>query len=199
MKKLSPLIISIALHAAAIVVVLVLSTRLYNAGSEVVDFVFYQGPTLKGDPHGSKAPVKQVVQQKPQAADEKATSSLSSSESQSSAEQAQKGSVFGGSEGLPVPTSDSLVTQEPSIVFEPKKKERTEEARRNGYTGKARMRVLIDQEGNVREVTLLNELKYGLDLRAIELAKQTKFKPAMMNSNPVTVLREFTVTFKATD
>lgn len=103
------------------------------------------------------------------------------------------------SESLPIPVADYLITEEPSVISEPKNKQRTEEARKNGYTGTIRMKILVDTEGVVRDVKLLNSLKYGLDQRAIEIVKQVKLSPAKVNGKPVTVLRDFTITFKATD
>lgn len=102
-------------------------------------------------------------------------------------------------DSLPIPVADYLITDEPVVISEPKNKQRTEEARKNGYTGTAKLKILIDAEGNVRDVQLLNSLKYGLNERAIELAKQVKLSPAKVNGKAVSVIRDFTITFKATD
>lgn len=102
-------------------------------------------------------------------------------------------------DSLPIPVADYLITDEPRVISEPKNKQRTEEARKNGYTGTSRMKILVDTEGNVRDVKLLNSLKYGLDERAVEIVKQVKLSPAKVNGKPVAVIRDFTITFKATD
>lgn len=95
--------------------------------------------------------------------------------------------------------AEGAVTEEPVIISEPKNKQRTEEARKHGYTGQARLKIFIDAEGNVQDVKLLNVLKYGLDQRAIDLAKQIRLSPAKINGKPVGVVRDFTINFKATD
>lgn len=98
------------------------------------------------------------------------------------------------------PVSDHhLITEEPVIIFEPPIKQRTEEARLNRYTGQAKLKVLIDTDGSIRDVKLLNSLKYGLDTRAIELVRQVKLSPAKVNGQPVAVVRDFTINFRATD
>lgn len=94
---------------------------------------------------------------------------------------------------------EGAVTEEPKIISEPPLKQRTEEARKHGYTGTAKLKILIDQEGYVQEVQLMNSLSYGLNERAIELAKQVRLSPARINGKPIPVLRDFTITFKATD
>ena len=102
-------------------------------------------------------------------------------------------------DSLPIPVADYLITDEPSIIFEPKNKQRTDEARKNGYTGIAILKILVDETGIVREVKLVNSLKYGLNERAIELAKQIKLSPAKINGKPVAVIRDFTINFKSND
>ena len=71
--------------------------------------------------------------------------------------------------------------------------------RQNGYTGIAILKILVDETGIVREVKLVNSLKYGLNERAIELAKQIKLSPAKINGKPVAVIRDFTINFKSND
>jgi TonB family protein len=72
----------------------------------------------------------------------------------------------------------------PSVVFriEP---EYTEEARRAKYQGSVLLLVLVDSEGSVREVRVIRSLGLGLDEKAVEAARQWKFKPAMRAGKPV--------------
>ncbi len=102
-------------------------------------------------------------------------------------------------DSLPIPVADYLITDEPVIIYEPKNKQRTEEARKNGYTAIAQLKILIDTDGIVRDVKLMNTLKYGLDIRAIELAQQVRLKPALVNGKAVAVIRDFTIQFKSSD
>lgn len=99
-------------------------------------------------------------------------------------------------DSLPIPADDFLVTQNVKLIFSPKA-QRTEEARKEGYTGDAQLSLLVDKDGIVRNVQLLNELKFGLGERAIEIAKQLKFSPAQVKGEPVAVRIKFVILFKS--
>ena len=95
-----------------------------------------------------------------------------------------------------IPADDFLVTQNVKLIFSPKA-QRTEEARKEGYTGDAQLSLLVDKDGVVRSVQLLNELKFGLGDRAIEIAQQLKFSPAQIKGEPVAVRIKFVILFKS--
>jgi periplasmic protein TonB len=60
------------------------------------------------------------------------------------------------------------------------------EARRLGIQGQVQVRLLVDDHGRVAQAKLLKGLGYGLDERALTLAKKIKFKPAIdTNDQPV--------------
>ena len=61
----------------------------------------------------------------------------------------------------------------------------TEEARRNGTGGMARLRVLLSATGKVTLVTVLTGPPDGLTEKAIEAACHIKFEPAMKGGQPV--------------
>lgn len=182
--------VSVLIHLTLVLVVIGLSHSLLNSKSNSVDFIVYQQAVQqKGNEQ-----IKKSIE--PKQKSKKAEQIISEGSSSSQQDLSDSGVE---SEGLPHAVSDSLITQDASIKYEPLKKERTEEARKNGYTGKAYLQILIDREGIVREVKILNELKYGLSEKARELALQTRFNPAKIKEEPVAVSRQFSVTFKATD
>ena len=61
----------------------------------------------------------------------------------------------------------------------------TEEARANRINGTVVLRVLVGADGDVKQVRVVSGLPYGLNEKAIEVARQTKFKPAMKDGKPV--------------
>ena len=63
----------------------------------------------------------------------------------------------------------------------------TEEARANGVSGTVMLRVQVDVDGNVSAVRVVSGLPYGLTEQAIDVARQTKFKPATKDGKPVSV------------
>lgn len=101
-------------------------------------------------------------------------------------------------DSLPIPADDFLVTQNAKLIFSPKLN-RTDEAKKEGYTGTAELTLLIDKEGLVREVKLLNDLKFGLNERALEIARQLRFQPAQIQGEPVAVRVRFNLNFKASN
>lgn len=61
----------------------------------------------------------------------------------------------------------------------------TQEARKYGIEGKLLIQAEIDEDGNVTGTKLINKLGYGLDEIVEKATKNTKFKPAIKNGNPV--------------
>ena len=61
----------------------------------------------------------------------------------------------------------------------------TEEARRANVSGVVRLRVVLGSDGSVRHVLVLRRLSHGLTEKAVEAARQVRFKPATLNGQPV--------------
>jgi TonB family protein len=72
----------------------------------------------------------------------------------------------------------------------------SEEARKARVSGIVIVECLIDKSGNVTDVNVLKPLPFGLDQAAVDAVKQWKFKPAVMNGEPVNVVFNLTVNFK---
>ena len=71
----------------------------------------------------------------------------------------------------------------------------TEAARANSTQGSVLLRVLVSADGNVNGVRVIRGLPDGLTEQAIEVAKQTKFKPAMKDGKPVAYLVALEINF----
>jgi protein TonB len=69
-------------------------------------------------------------------------------------------------------------------------------ARREGFEGDVRLRLLVDAEGRVREATVLSDPGRGLGPAAAEIARRhCRFEPALRQGQPVATEVPFTVRF----
>jgi len=61
----------------------------------------------------------------------------------------------------------------------------TEAARANDVQGSVLVRVLVGEDGSVKSVRVVRGLPFGLTEEAMNVARETKFKPAMKDGKPV--------------
>src|SRR5215212_1383299 len=71
-----------------------------------------------------------------------------------------------------------------------------EEARKARTTGAVKLDVLIDTDGNVADVTVLQGVPDGLTEAAVTAARQWKFEPVVMEGHAVPVLFQLTIAFR---
>jgi TonB family protein len=74
--------------------------------------------------------------------------------------------------------------------------EYSEEARKAKYSGTVLLSVIIDANGNTRDIHVVRPLGLGLDEKAIEAVAKWKFRPAMRNGHPVAVQAQVEVNFR---
>lgn len=85
----------------------------------------------------------------------------------------------------------------PAVLLTKTKANRTEAARKADYSGISQVELVIGSDGLVKNVKLRNSLPYGLDEVALTLAKESKFKPAMIKNKPVASAILFKVRFES--
>lgn len=68
------------------------------------------------------------------------------------------------------------------------------EAKRDGIQGKVQLQVVIDKEGHVTEVSVLQGPDVLVDA-AVEAVKQWVYRPTLLNGEPVRVLTTIDVNF----
>src|SRR5262249_22893436 len=83
-----------------------------------------------------------------------------------------------------VPTSTPTVDSRPVRLSSPQPRY-TEEARAKSIQGTVVLRVQVKEDGSVGAIRVVRGLPYGLSEQAIEVARNTKFKPAMKDGQPV--------------
>lgn len=92
--------------------------------------------------------------------------------------------------------SDGMITS-PAVLLTKTKANRTEAARQADYSGVAQVELVIGSDGMVKNAKLRNSLPYGLDEVALRIARESKFKPAMINNKPVASAILFKVRFES--
>ena len=75
----------------------------------------------------------------------------------------------------------------------------TTEARKSRISGIVILEAIIDHTGIVKDVQILKPLPFGLDQAAIDAVKQWKFRPGTLNGQPVDVIFNLTILFRAPD
>ncbi len=72
----------------------------------------------------------------------------------------------------------------------------SEPARRAKYQGTSVLWLVIDREGNSRDIRIARPTGFGLDEQAIAAVKQWHFQPAMKDGQPVDVQINIEVNFR---
>jgi periplasmic protein TonB len=72
----------------------------------------------------------------------------------------------------------------------------TEEARNAKTQGTCILWLIVDDQGNPRDIRVVRGLGYGLDAKAIEAVRQWRFHPAMKDGHPVNVQISVEVGFR---
>ena len=92
--------------------------------------------------------------------------------------------------------ADGAITA-PAVLLTKTKANRTEAARQADYAGVAQVELVVGADGAVKNAKLKNSLPYGLDDVALRIARESKFKPAMINNKPVASAILFKVRFES--
>ncbi len=77
--------------------------------------------------------------------------------------------------------------------------QRTPEAKKANYVADAKVLIIVNQQGVVDSAKLLNNLEYGLNEVALDIAKKLKFRPAKIGPNAVRTQIELTINFKSSN
>jgi TonB family protein len=72
----------------------------------------------------------------------------------------------------------------------------TEEARADKVNGEVRLRLVLSNDGTVRNIFPIKSLSHGLTESAMEAARQIKFQPAIRNGEPASQFATFVYEFK---
>jgi len=83
----------------------------------------------------------------------------------------------------------------PRAIYDPEP-EYSEEARKVKYQGTVVLQVVIDADGNTRDIRSVRTLGFGLDEKAIEAVRTWRFAPATKDGRAVAVLMNIEVTFR---
>jgi protein TonB len=99
----------------------------------------------------------------------------------------------GGAGGGPYRPGSGI---EPPTLLHEVKPDYTEDARRRGVEGDVVMEIVVEANGRVGHVRVLQGLGYGLDERAVAAVRQWRFSPATRRGATVSVMVEVAMEFK---
>ena len=85
----------------------------------------------------------------------------------------------------------SAVTQM-AVLKEPLQVSYTAEAIQNKVEGKIVLQLVVCSNGRVSDITVDDSLPFGLTERAIEAIRKVRFQPALLGTQPVTVMTKQT-------
>ncbi|MBI4458681.1 MAG: energy transducer TonB [Acidobacteria bacterium] len=74
--------------------------------------------------------------------------------------------------------------------------EYSEQARKAKYQGTVVLNLVVQRDGSVRDIRVVQPLGLGLDEKAVEAVRQWRFRPGMKNGTAVDVLATVEVTFR---
>ena len=101
--------------------------------------------------------------------------------------------VGGGYGGGPLKVGGGVSAPRPIDTPDP---EYSEEARKAKYQGVVLLWLIVDQNGNPKQIKVERPLGMGLDQKAIEAVRKWKFAPAEKDGRPVAVQINVEVNFK---
>lgn len=97
-------------------------------------------------------------------------------------------------DSLPIPADDFLVSSMPQLMSEIRI-QYPDEAKKAGIEGPVVMDLLIDDQGSVRQVSLIKGPGFGLNEAALAAIKDFKFRPAKIKDQAVAVKIRYTYRF----
>ena len=98
-----------------------------------------------------------------------------------------------------VPPSEDITSLAPLVDATPlyrAEPEYSEEARKAKYGGTIRVSVVIDEEGRIGDIDIVDSPGLGLDEKIIECLHKWKFRPATRGGNPVSEKASITLTVR---
>lgn len=188
------ILFSIVLHLLALGTLSLSTPSSQTEIGEIVDLTVVSPTT-------ALAPANKVVSPKmaalpPQASPSSATTATASSENsadQTSSENSGGSESF-GDDSLPV-VGWSEITRLPKVKREVKA-QYPAEAKTAGVDGPVLLEILIDREGQVRQVKVISGPGHGLNESAVAALKNFEFQPAFKGKESVAVKIRYTYRFK---
>ena len=83
----------------------------------------------------------------------------------------------------------------PQTIFQPDAGY-SEEARHKKITGDCLLELVVDEHGMPQQIRVMQGLEPGLDVKAIQAVQRYRFKPAMQEGEPVSMLVQVDVRFR---
>lgn len=184
-RKAIYLLVSAGLHVLAAVVIVFLSQSSEHV-YEDIEVTSYVTPVAKSSESKSVKPVLHKINEIAEKTKEVKNEN-----------NIQTGNGSANSEGTSEELAQDSAITAPAVLITRIKANRTEAARQADFSGIAQVELVVSSDGSVKDAKLRNSLPYGLDEVALRLARESKFKPAMVNNKPVASAILFKVRFES--
>lgn len=209
-QRTSPFSLSVVVHVILVLIVtglhLVAPSKKKRVEIEVIDI-----PTA-APAHLNLNPPKEMDRPKPQPKPEQrqvfgtSRKSIQADASQADAVEVKAGNTVAkemddlkltdqDADSIPIPADDYLVTSMP-VLISPVQIPYPPKAKRDNIEGPVVMDMIIDDQGRVRQVTLVRGPGYDLNDAAIEAMKQVRFRPGKVGEKNVPVKLRYTYRFR---
>ncbi len=205
LERFPPWTISLFIHVSIVLIFIFLKSwnpQFQRIDFEVLDYTQNQPKTLNLQPQA--IPKEKKTENTPRQIFGVTKKSITAAPDESSAEIKQGNTVAKtpddlkmlptDAESLPIPADDYLVSKMPVLESE-FRIPYPEEARKKAIEGPVVMDLLIDQNGRVRQVTLINGPGHGLNEAAVQAVENFKFHPANIDKQAVAVRIRYTYRF----
>ncbi len=205
----NPLSISFGIHALLLLAALLMMWRSHFSLTQKIDFEVLEYPKLATSTMQIKQPAKEQVKppapEPPRAVFGVSRNAITAADSAPDAAQIKQGNTVAKAEDnlkldksdadqLPIPTDDFLVTSMPRLKAEVRIPY-PEQAKKAGVEGPVVMDLLIDEQGRVRQVSLIKGPGFGLNEAAQAVAERFEFTPGRVADRAVAVKIRYTYRF----
>ncbi len=181
------LIISVVIHIGAVVIIYKLANQISFLGPISFTSIDLAAQDVKPQQVAAPKPIKVKT---PEMTKSTTTETKRANENQVVTTTSELGSDE---------ISNQSQISSPAKLISVVRAQRTPEAKKANYVADAKVLIIVNQQGVVDSAKLLNNLEYGLNEVALDIAKKLKFRPARIGSNAVRTQIELTINFKSSN
>lgn len=205
----SPLGLSLLGHLVFVFVILALSLKPKTVKTKI-SFEVYENPKVAPKTLNLEPPKAEKIKPPPPPPETKqvfgvSRKAITTNDSSGAAAEVKLGNTVAkeqdnlkldpkDADSLPIPADDYLLSSMPQLLTE-MRIPYPEEAKKAGIEGPVVMELLIDDQGQVRQVNLMKGPGFGLNEAALAAIKNFKFRPARIQDQAVAVKIKYTYRF----
>lgn len=209
--KTNSLFLSASLHLAIVSVGVAVQLMPFQRSIKNIDIEVYEipptaNPTLQLQPSKPKETPKPVPLEKPREVFGLSRKAIQAESSDSAAIEVKAGNTVAkenddlklddkDADSIPIPADDYLVTSMPVLVTVVRIPY-PQQAKKSDIQGAVVMEMIVDDQGQVREIKVIRGPGFGLDDAAVEAMKKAKFRPGKIGDKAVAVKFRYKYVFE---